>query len=137
MTAKAIWVAARLDCTPQKMFDVLCKVIEADTKARNERAEPGREYGSHREGGDWLTVFAGGSNPMRPEPLIKIFFRLDRTGSLEVLREGTDSKRDVVFTATTTVRADRTCVFVVDGEQLEPQDVSERALLPVFFPDAE
>ena len=78
----------------------------------------------------------GGSNPTRPEPLIKTFFRLDTTGFVEVTRERPGFKQDSVFKATTTIRADGTCVLVVDGEQLEPQDASERALRPVFFPDA-
>ena len=55
-------------------------------------------------------------------------------GFIEVEREwGPDGRHESVLKATTTVTADGTCVFVVDGDVLEPQEISE-CQRPFNFP---
>jgi len=112
------------------MFDKLREVVTAHTKERQERADPPHEYKlpADQEPSRFRVIRTSGS----PVPEAEVRFRL-RDDDLVVAIIGQGEPQG--FDAAIQMQRNGTCIFVVDGETLTPEQVSERALTDLFFPD--
>ena len=126
------WVKARAECSIDHLFIVLSAVVEADTKAANERGRGSLSFAFSRLTDESLLVTrkynAGGIIESEA-----IAFERLRDGSIKVTQRTAAKGSTDFFEAKPHVDINGDCKFEVRGAPLEPWQVSKRALERLFF----
>lgn len=126
------WVSQRLDCRPKDMFDKLREIVSSHTAERQARADPGYRYKMlSDQGPDTFRVIRTSGHPMFES---EVTFTRRGDGLGVTMRVG-GLPEPRLLDVTIQRQSDSACMFVIDGETLTPEQVSERALTDLFFPD--
>jgi hypothetical protein len=124
------WVTARAECSVEHVFMLLAEVIDSDVKTIQARGDRRGNFKVSRPTPTKIIVVrtAEFSDSVVAESVV-----FERTIAAIDVRRGNASGSQQWFSAMPSVNDEGDCRLHVDGIQLEPWQVSRRALEQLFF----
>ncbi len=121
------WVTARAKCSIDRMFALLVETVDSDVKAIKAAGSDGGGFELNRVSQSKVVVIRNDATGQTIEGVV-----LEKTrNDIQIRKSEIHAKPYIV--AKVTLGPDGRCRFEVEGETLEPWQVSRRALEDFFF----